>query len=204
MCRVQKAAAEYGRHMDEAGTHESAVVMALAGRRIDAADATVPRFPVENAPIVRNRMIDLFRQLRVTFLVCSAACGADLIALDAAGSLGVRRRIILPFDRNTFRNTSVTDRPGDWGELYERITREVEADGELRILDGGPTESPYAITNRAIIDDAITLRQMLQYDAPVTAVLVWDGRSRGGDDFTAQFAELAQERGLAIVEVSTL
>ena len=89
MCRVQKAAAEYGRHMDEAGTHESAVVMALAGRRIDAADATVPRFPLENAPIVRNRLIDLFRQLRVTFLVCSAACGAGNVFAELVFHLAV-------------------------------------------------------------------------------------------------------------------
>jgi hypothetical protein len=72
-------------------------VVALAGRRIDELDTRPPHFPAEAVPIVRRRLADLFARERAVALVCSAACGADLIALGVAERFGLRRRIILPF-----------------------------------------------------------------------------------------------------------
>jgi hypothetical protein len=63
-------------------------VAALAGRRVDAADAAAPRFPLANVGAVRERLKTLLRAQGSAALVCSAACGADLIALDVAGALG--------------------------------------------------------------------------------------------------------------------
>ena len=67
-------------------------------------------------------------------LVSSAARGADLLALEEAGNLGMRRRCIPPFNRKRFRETSVVDQPGDWGNLYERIVDAVEANGVLELI----------------------------------------------------------------------
>jgi hypothetical protein len=71
-----------------------------------------PRFPLEAVPTVRRRLADLLAKERAVALVCSAACGADLVALEEAERLGLRRRIVLPFPPERFRKTSVTDRPG--------------------------------------------------------------------------------------------
>ncbi|SRR6266436_3396865 len=192
------------------------MIIALAGRRIDAPDATIPRFPPENASAVRERIYALLVDRKATALVCSAACGADLLALDAAGELGIQRRIVLPFEQNRFRAASVTDRPGEWGALFDRITREVEATGNLVILSGeGEDDAIFAIANRAILDEALTLaRQTLpdkkagkdtgeQPQNSVLAVLVWDGRSRGEGDLTVDFADEARARGLSIIEIAT-
>jgi hypothetical protein len=67
-------------------------VIALAGRRIDAPDAETPRFPLAAVPFVREQLDALFADRGATALVCSAACGADLVALDAATELGLRCR----------------------------------------------------------------------------------------------------------------
>ena len=40
---------------------------------------------------------------------------------DLTRDLGMPFRIVLPFDKKTFRETSVVDRPGDWGPRYDRI-----------------------------------------------------------------------------------
>ena len=72
-------------------------VAALAGRRIDAPDAKEARFPPANVARVRERIAAALREHDVVALVASAACGADLIALDEAAKLGIRRRIVLPF-----------------------------------------------------------------------------------------------------------
>src|SRR5215510_14628657 len=99
-------------------------VAALAGRRIDAADASTSRFPLANTELVRERLQALLRAEQSDALVCSAAYGADLIALDVAGALGLRRRVVLPFAAERFRQSSVTDRPGDWGPLFDQIIGE--------------------------------------------------------------------------------
>src|SRR4051812_8410719 len=92
---------------------ELAAVIALAGRHVDPDGTDAPRFPLENVPIVRSRIVDLLAKEHAVALVCSAACGADLIALEEAEQLGLRRRIVLPFSPERFRSTSVTDRPGN-------------------------------------------------------------------------------------------
>jgi len=186
------------------------MIIALAGRRIDAPDATIPRFPLENTAAVRERIYAFLVDRKATALVCSAACGADLLALDAAGVLGIQRRIVLPFEQNRFRATSVTDRPGEWGTLFDRITKEVQAAGNLVILgEEGEDDAIFATTNRVILDEVLTLAHQALHDKreqsanSVLAVLVWDGQSRGEGDLTADFAEEARARGLPVVEIAT-
>jgi hypothetical protein len=176
------------------------MIIALAGRRIDAPDAKKSRFPLQNTQIVKARVRTIFENLAASTLVCSAACGADLIALAEAGSLGLARKVVLPFDRERFRETSVVNRLGDWGKLYDQIIDHVEAAGDLIVLSQSK-EGAYSPTNYRILDEAITLSHRTQ--KPVTAVLVWDGASRGGDDLTSAFADEARIRGLPVIEVNT-
>jgi hypothetical protein len=189
-------------------------VVALAGRRVDPPDADNPRFPSENVGLVRERLRSFLEERQAAVLVCSAACGADLVALEAAGTLGLRRRIVLPFDPEHFRETSVTDRPGDWGPLYARVVEAATRAGDLVVLEGAGDEGPaYLAANERILDEAQRLAgvaaargaEALGPVSPETAlaVVVWEGHSRGDDDATAQFATSARRRGLAVAEVLT-
>ncbi|HEU4560241.1 MAG TPA: hypothetical protein VFS20_20495 [Longimicrobium sp.] len=180
-------------------------VVALAGRRIDAPDADTIRFPLGNAAAVADRIAGTLQRLGAGTLVSSAACGADLLALEAAGALGMRRVVVLPFEPRRFRAESVTDRPGGterWGPAFDRVLREL-ADRDLVVLDGDTegTEA-FAAANERILGEALARAS----DARVRAValVVWDGAPRGGGDLTAHFAEAARRRGLAVEEVSTL
>jgi hypothetical protein len=177
-------------------------VTALTGRRIDAANATAARFPLAHVDRVRERLERLLRVQGSAALVCSAACGADLIALDVADALGLRRRIVLPFALERFRQSSVTDRPGTWGPLFDRVIEEVRAKGDLVVLglDEGDGAT-YAAANAAILNDAETLAG--GDPAQVTAVIVWEGGSRGEGDHTEAFATLARARGHPVREVLT-
>lgn len=170
----------------------------LAGRRPDPRGADVRRFPIENAILVRERLRALFVERDPVHLVCSAACGADLLALDVAGELGVERHIVLPFEASTFRGTSVTDRPGRWGVLYDRIIQEVQDAGGLTVLDEEPgDDAAYAAANDALLDVAAST------GAPLLAVTVWDGTPRGTDDLTAHLATAALQRGAGGAEILT-
>jgi hypothetical protein len=178
------------------------MIIALAGRRVDSADAKEPRFPLRNVESVRARARAVFREKGATALVSSAACGADLIALSEAGQLGLRRRVILPFERRRFRETSVTDRPGEWGPLYDQVLDAMEAAGDLVILQNGSEDEAYSAANRAILDEAVELAEAVH--EPATAVLIWDGVSRGDHDLTEEFGDEARKRGLAVTEVRTI
>jgi len=178
------------------------MIIALAGRRVDAIDASEPRFPLQNVGRVSLAVRALLQQQDATAVVSSAACGADLIGLSEAGKLGLRRRIVLPFGRQQFRETSVVDRPGDWGELYDSFLDGVEAMGDLVVINKVTEDEAYSAANRDIVEEAITLgRQRVE---PVGAALVWDGASRGKKDYTEQFGAQARNRGLAVFEVLTI
>jgi predicted acylesterase/phospholipase RssA/tetratricopeptide (TPR) repeat protein len=169
-------------------------VIALAGRRIDGTDTNPSRFPLDAVPSVRRRLADLFAREHAVALVCSAACGADLLALEEAECLGLQRRIILPFPPDRFRRTSVVDRPGDWGRMFDRLVAAAEKAGDLVVLSrtDDDEEIAYAAANKAIVSEA---QRLARGDTRhrLVAAIVWEGSARPGGDVTAQFRTLAAE-----------
>jgi hypothetical protein len=174
-------------------------VIALAGRRIDAPETKSARFPLNNVPIVRKRLAALLAAEHAEALVCSAACGADLIALAEAERLGLRRRIVLPFPAKRFRETSVNDRPGEWGPLYDRLIAEAKSAGDLVVLPGagGDDDASYAAANQTIIHEAQKLAQATSDGRPyrLVAVIVWEGSAREGVDASGGLLTLAKQAG---------
>src|SRR5262245_16878126 len=179
------------------------MVIALAGRRVDAPDSKTPRFPAANVRLVGERLAELFEREAATALVSSAACGADLVALEAARTRGMRRRIVLPFNRDRFRGSSVIDRGGNWGEVYNRVLAELDRSGDVVTLEGHwEGMEAYAAANDAILTETMTLARGSKADA--MAVVVWEGAPRGSDDLTAAFGEEARKRGLRVGQVKTV
>ena len=181
------------------------MIIALAGRRVDAIGAKQARFSPdpENTERVRRRLHAMFLSKGAIALVSSAACGADLLALEEAGRLGLRRKIVLPFSRAKFRSTSVIDRPGNWGPLYDEVIEEVDAQGDLIVLGSESEGRAFVKTNHTIIEKAIALGSDLKF--PVSAVRVWEGKTRGAGDLTEEFGIYAMKSGIPLIEdVSTL
>lgn len=187
MCRTQRGPIEAG-------------IVALAGRRLDSPDNGTSRFPPQNVELVRGRIRRTLKGREV--LVCSAACGADLIALEEASVLRMRRRVVLPFAREEFKTTSVSDRPGDWVALFDRIVSEIEGNRDLVVItpESGAAGA-YAAVNSAILDEACCLSG--QTSGKVVAVVVWEGDSRGEFDLTAAFRKEALSRGYPVEEINT-
>jgi hypothetical protein len=178
------------------------MIVSLAGRRVDAVEAEERRFPHENVQIVQQRIGTALEEQGATVMVSSAACGADLVALAEAGKRHLRRRVVLPFTREKFRTTSVTDRPGHWGALYERVLDEVERERDLLVLTAASEDEAYARTNHAIVDEALSIGQEL--GESVVGMLVWEGKSRGPGDLTEEFGVYAKSKGIRIIEVRTI
>jgi hypothetical protein len=180
-------------------------VVALAGRRIDAKGATPARFPLAQAKLVENRLETLLRTAHPTALVCSAACGADLLALEAAAKLDIPVTIVLPFEPQRFRGTSVADRPGKWGPRFDMALARVAQDHIHVIEPADGDDDAYARATDAILEDAEELAAKTPGGgSDLVAVVVWDGVSRGEGDLTDLFRQNALARGFTVREISTL
>ncbi len=177
-------------------------VIAVAGRRIDAKDAATERFPLANVPLVEVQMQEYLARHCATHVVASAACGADIITLKAALAAGLSLRVILPFDRATFRRTSVTDRPGDWGRIYDKIIAQAAAAGHLVELGLYEDEAAYEAANQRILAEAARLAG--QYTRECRACIIWEGGSRGDDDHSLALAEGARALGWPVDDQSVL
>jgi len=151
---------------------------------------------------VRARIGEALQRLRVGRLICSAACGADQAALEAAGELGIPRRVILPFAEAHFRETSVVDRGAELGPPFDRVMLELKARNAVLTLDyaGGDELAAYTAANEIILDEAQAFGRAA--DAAVVAVLVAEAEA-AYEGMNDSFAAEAKLRGLPIVWIST-
>jgi hypothetical protein len=180
----------------------SGTVLAVAGRRIDAVDAREPRFPAGNEALVTARLCDAMVSANGLAVVCSAACGTDILTLETAAHLGLPRRVVLPYSREHFRASSVADRGEDWGRRFDAILDQLPSEDvvELNLQPGD--KNAYAAANARILDEATAWAA--RSDRRTVAVVVWNGSSRGATDLTDAFRRLAIERNLQTVNVLTL
>jgi hypothetical protein len=190
------------------------MIIALAGRRIDETNTNTPRFPLQNVDLVKARLRELFREREVTGLVCSAACGADLIALEIASELELKIRIVLPFNVEKFLKTSVIDRPGEWESIFKKIYYQASQNENVVIHKLEDDKDAYLKTNKQILNEAIKLADQNKIGRnsdslqksnhqKLLVVIVWDGNYRGGDDVTVDFAIGGLEHGFDVTSIMT-
>ena len=173
-------------------------VIVSAGCRVDVPDAQTPRFPPANVNAVRQRIAAFFTKESPSAVVCSAACGTDLLVLDVAGQARVMRNVVLGAQPTVFRKESVTDRPGNWGEMFDEVMRSAKV--EVLKLPAG--QEGYLQTNLDLLDRAETVAK--KFETSVKALVIWNGQSRGSDDVTGHFLEQAKLRGIPVTQISTL
>ena len=116
----------------------AADVLAFAGHMIDAPDRSPPRFPAALAPAVAAAIRERLVRTQLPVVYTSAACGADLIFVEAALDIGAEVNVVLPFDREDFVRTSVAPGGDGWRARFDhalaRVARVIMATEE-RYLD---------------------------------------------------------------------
>jgi len=178
------------------------MIVPFAGRRVDPLDAEFTRFPLENIGLVKDRFRDFFLSHTPSMLISSGACGTDLLAQEVAGELQIERMMILPFSIKVFRKTSVTDRPGDWGLLYDRIVLELEKKEKITRLNYSEKDKDaYEKTNLEILNQADRIKKN---ENDVIALVAWEGQKKESDDATAHFMQAARERKFQVMEIKTI
>lgn len=179
------------------------MVAILAGRRIDAEDADVARFPLRMVASVKQALYASFAFHNVTALVSSAACGADLLAITVARDRVIPFRIVLPYEERLFRNTSVVDRPGNWGPLFDSAVSVARGREDLVVVGSDQDHAAYNCTNEVMFDEGLRLASTSALHQCL-ALVVWDGSRRGDDDVTAHFVDLAALRNVPLSTILTI
>ena len=95
-------------------------VLVFAGHMVDVPGRSEPRFPAALAPAVDVAIRERLARLHQPIVYASAACGADLICIEAALDVGAEVNIVLPFDRDDFLRTSVAVGGGVWVDRFDR------------------------------------------------------------------------------------
>lgn len=183
------------------------MIVAVAGRRIDAPGAQPPRFPLARRRPTQRRITVALQRLHTAVVVSSAACGADLLTLAAARALGLRRRIILPYREDWFLADSVTDRPGRWKALYCALIEEARASGDLIVLRGKRgSDEAFRAANARILREAQRLARgesPTNPSAALAGLIVWEGAPRGPGDVTAHLRDALAQAGAHIEQALT-
>lgn len=162
-------------------------VIVFAGHMVDfnLPAGRSARFPAANESAVAEAISRKLKRLGPEASYSSAACGSDILLLEAMRDLGRTARVVLPFDRTEFRSKSVTPGGGHWGERYDNVLNWI---GEARIHEVSKTplefaSSSYDFANMVLQGMAAVNADEL--DTELVGVAVWDGQAGFGPGGTA-------------------
>lgn len=159
-------------------------VVVFCGHMIDRPSRSHYRFPPELEPAVYAAICDRLQQLDARLGYASAACGADILFLEAIRELQGELHIILPYNRQQFIQDSVDIIPAaNWVERFHRLTEQateviVASNQKLREND-----VVYEYSNRLLHGLAKIRAEQLGTD--LIPLAVWNGKPGDGPGGTA-------------------
>jgi class 3 adenylate cyclase len=178
-------------------------VIVFAGHMIDRADRSEPRFPAGLEKVAAAEIQRELDALQPGFAFSSAACGSDILFLEAMLDRGGEISIVLPYNEEEFARDSVDIVPGgEWRARFDRIlaraARVITASSE-RLEIGGVS---YEFCNELTLGLA-TIRAR-QLDTQLFTLAVWNGMPGDGPGGAASAVENWQRHGHkpAIIDLS--
>ena len=132
------------------------MIIVYGGCQADEPDRASPRLPRHAEEPLGRRIRGLLQSLKPRYLVGALASGSDIIFARAALAENIPLEVVLPFDIDTFRRTSVATRGEVWTDHYNRI---LESDGvqvNCRELDPADEHS-YRKHNLVLLDEGMRL-----------------------------------------------
>ncbi len=169
-------------------------VVVFSGHMIDRPKRAVPRFPPQFERTVYKAILKRLKELNVGFGYASAACGSDILFLEAVLEAGGEIHIMLPYDKEQFAHDSVDIIPGsDWRARYEQLLDRAAQvlTASNNKMDEGSVYYDYA--NLLLLGLAKKCAEQLETD--LVPMAVWDGNQGDGFGGTATVIEHWREHG---------
>ena len=159
------------------GVLKSPSLVVFVGHMLDTPERTTPRFPPHLEDTVRREIDRRLDELDARIGYCSAACGSDLLFIEAMQERDAEVNIILPFAMDDFIQTSVAHAGPRWVARFHRA---------LKLAN-----SVKYVTEEPLLNDTILFRfmgRMFYGFGEIRArtlltrphlLTVWDGRPNG-------------------------
>jgi class 3 adenylate cyclase len=182
-------------------------VVLFAGHMIDLPDRRRSRLPGDLAPRVQRRIrgaLDRFGGHLIGY--SSAACGSDIMFLEAVLAAGGEAHVVLPYDREDFARDSVDFGGTHWRERFEEVlahaTEVVIASPRQKLSLGGAS---YGYANNVLT--GLAMAHAARVDGSLHTLAVWDGKIGDGPGGTASIVARWSEAHLeppVIIDASDL
>ncbi len=175
-------------------------VMVFTGHMIDRPGRPVPRFPGALEGAVKSAIHERIEAAGAAIGYASAACGADILFLEALLERKGEIRIVLPYGRERFLRDSVDIIPGaDWPARWERV---LGSAAEVLVAAGHlATSSSILYDYMSLLLLGLSTLRARQLDTRLTALAVWDGKSGDGPGGTESVVREWRARGCRVEHI---
>ncbi|NES99087.1 MAG: DUF4071 domain-containing protein [Sphaerospermopsis sp. SIO1G1] len=166
----------------------------FTGQMIDQSERENPRFPAELEAQVYESICDRLATLDAKIGYASAACGADILFLEAILELKGEIHIVLPYEQEEFIKNSVDIIPNsNWKQRFNTLFAKAN---EVIVcshhnLENNPVLYEYA--NRVIHGLGKMRAELL--DTELLNLAVWDGKASNTIGGTASTIQMWQDWG---------
>jgi class 3 adenylate cyclase len=169
-------------------------IAVFSGHMIDLPDRRQPRFPPEMETKVYQAILHCLNRLEVSFGYASAACGSDILFLEAILERKGEIHLVLPYPQEQFIQDCVDIIPhANWKERFSYLVNHAT---EVTIASDCSYEentSIYQYTNRLL--HGLAKMRSQQLDTPLVPLAVWDGKPGDGFGGTATMVKTWQDWG---------
>lgn len=185
--------------------HQPPQVFLFSGHMIDRPDRPHPRFPATMESEAHQHIEEVLDELQpcanCLAIAPGAACGGDILFIEACLRRNLKVEIFLPFERGKFIQESVRFAGEDWVSRFY----EIEHNSKVKIhfqperLGNLPQgEDPYRRNNRW------ALYSTLMYGINrVRLVVLWDGKRGDGPGGTGDMVDQVCELGGRVERIDT-
>jgi class 3 adenylate cyclase len=174
-------------------------VVMYTGHMIDRRSRKEPRFPIEQEAAVATAIREKLRILRPLAAYGSAACGSDILCLEAMREIGGETHIVLPFPAEEFHRVSVDFASGDWSERFERALAAADSVTVTSDHRARGSTATFEYANLVLTGMAYLRAQVLQTD--LRGLAIWDGRPAAGGAGAASLVRIWKSQNVTLEQI---
>jgi len=169
-------------------------VVVFAGHMIDQPGRPKSRFPNYLAPLVSEKIAEVLKRLDARIGAASAACGSDILFLEAMLKREGEINVILPFIKEDFIKTSVTLVPGtDWGPRFEPVLN--QATQVIVASENRASGNAMVYEYANLLLDGLAILRAKMLDTDLIPLAVWDGGAGDGPGGTSSLIQHWRSHG---------
>ncbi|HXV98189.1 MAG TPA: hypothetical protein VEC93_07185, partial [Anaerolineae bacterium] len=172
-------------------------VFLFSGHMIDRANRPVPRFPAAMEKEAQERIEKALDKLKADAndlaIMPGAACGGDILFIEACLKRNMRVEILLPFAEADFIKESVAFAGDDWVTRFYNIRNHPNVSIQLQSDQVGPLpqgDNPYERNNRWALYSAL----IYGIDR-IRFIALWDGKGGDGPGGTGHMMQEVRRLG---------